>query len=135
MAGVPRYADGGDIGLPHSTYLDAARDQFDWDTQRVFASLEQHSANGWQARAQANHLSGDSFLKYAGAYDAARRDRRPSSSVTGAAYRFDNGQNSVDAYASGPFRLDGRQHELLMGAYAMGRFQVSDALTASSRPA
>ena len=36
MAGVPRYADGGDIGLPRSTYLDAAWDQFDWDTQRLF---------------------------------------------------------------------------------------------------
>jgi outer membrane receptor for ferric coprogen and ferric-rhodotorulic acid len=183
MAGVPRYADGGDIGLPRSTYLDAAWDQFDWDTQRLFASLEQHFANGWQAKVQANHLSGDSFLKYAGAYGAARRDRHPSSSVMGAAYRFENGQNSVDAYASGPFRLGGRQHELLLGAnvqhtsseqfsasflpppkgthdvfhwnpyalaepatsayasrgptkvsqwgaYAMGRFQVSDALTA-----
>ncbi len=108
MAGVPRYADGGDIGLPRSTYLDAAWDQFDWDTQRLFASLEQHFANGWQAKVQANHLSGDSFLKYAGAYGAARRDRHPSSSVMGAAYRFENGQNSVGAYASGPFRLGGR---------------------------
>lgn len=116
MAGVPRYADGGDIGLPRSTYLDAAWDQFDWDTERVFASLEQRFANGWQAKVQANHLSGDSFLKYAGAYGAARRDQRPSSSVMGAAYRFDNLQNSVDAYASGPFSLGGRQHELLLGA-------------------
>lgn len=116
MAGVPRHADGGDIGLPRSTYLDAAWDQFNWDTQRVFASLEQHFGNGWQAKVQANHLSGDSFLKYAGAYGAARRDQRPSSSVMGAAYRFDNGQNSVDAYASGPFSLAGRQHELLLGA-------------------
>lgn len=116
MAGVPRYADGGDIGLPRSTYLDAAWDQFNWDTQRVFASLEQHFAGGWQAKVQANHLSGDSYLKYAGAYGAVRRDQRPSSSVMGAAYRFDNRQNSLDAYASGPFSLGGRQHELLLGA-------------------
>ncbi|KAG0740512.1 hypothetical protein G6F24_016994 [Rhizopus arrhizus] len=37
MAGVPRYKDGGDIGLSRSTYLDAAWDRFNWDTTRVSA--------------------------------------------------------------------------------------------------
>ncbi len=116
MAGVPRYADGGDIGLPRSTYLDADWDRFDWNTQRVFASLDHHFGNGWQGKLQANHLSSDANLKYAGVYGAVRRDHVAASSLMGAAYRFDNGQDSIDAYASGPFTLFGRRHELLLGA-------------------
>lgn len=116
MAGVPFYSDGTDIGLPRSTYLDAAWDRFDWDTTRVFAGLEQHFANGWQAKITANHLSGDAHLTYAGANGAIDRATGLGARLTGAAYRFDNSQTSVDGYATGPIELFGRTHELLIGA-------------------
>ncbi|WP_414630499.1 TonB-dependent siderophore receptor, partial [Cronobacter sakazakii] len=50
MAGVPRYKDGGDIGLKRSTYLDAAWDRFNWNTTRVFADLEHRFGQGWSAK-------------------------------------------------------------------------------------
>ena len=54
MAGVPRYKDGGDIGLKRSTYLDASWDRFNWDTTRVFADLEHRFGGGWRAKVSAN---------------------------------------------------------------------------------
>lgn len=116
MSGVPFYADGRDIGLPRSTYLDTAWDRFDWDTTRVFAGLEHHWDNGWQAKISANHLTGDSDLKYAGANGAVNPLTGAGPKLTGAAYRFENSQDSIDAFASGPFALLGRTHQLLLGA-------------------
>ena len=72
MAGVPRYKDGGDIGLKRSIYLDASWDRFNWDTTRVFADLE-HRFGGGCAKVSANYLTGSSNLKYAGAYGGIDR--------------------------------------------------------------
>lgn len=116
MGGVPFYADGGDIGLPRSTYLDVDWDRFDWDTTRVFAGLEHRFGNGWRAKLLANQLSGDADLKYAAANGAVNRATGLGPRLTGAAYHSDNDQSSLDAFASGPFSLLGRQHELLFGA-------------------
>ena len=118
MAGVPRYKDGGDIGLKRSTYLDAAWDRFNWNTTRVFADLEHRFGQGWSAKLSANYLTADSNLKYAGAYGAIDRQTGLGSALMGGAYKFDNTQASVDAYVSGPVQLFGRRHELLLGGNA-----------------
>ncbi|MFM9894259.1 TonB-dependent siderophore receptor [Achromobacter xylosoxidans] len=118
MAGVPRYKDGGDIGLKRSTYLDAAWDRFNWNTTRVFADLEHRFGQGWSAKVSANYLTADSNLKYAGAYGAIDRQTGLGSALMGGAYKFDNTQASVDAYVSGPVQLFGRRHELLLGGNA-----------------
>lgn len=115
MAGVPRYKDGGDIGLRRSTYLDAAWDRFNWDTTRVFADLEHRFGDGWTAKVSANYLTADSNLKYAGAYGAIDRQTGMGSRLMGGAYKFDNTQASMDAYVSGPVQWFGRRHELLLG--------------------
>lgn len=115
MAGVPRYQDGGDIGLRRSTYLDAAWDRFNWDTTRVFADLEHRFGDGWTAKVSANYLTADSNLKYAGAYGGIDRQTGLGSRLMGGAYKFDNTQASMDAYVSGPVQLFGRRHELLLG--------------------
>lgn len=116
MAGVPFYKDGSDIGLPRSTYLDAAWDRFDWDYTRVFAGVEHRFANGWQAKLNFNHLKGDADMKYAGANGAIDPATATGAKLTGAAYEFENKQNSLDGYLTGPFSLLGRTHEATIGA-------------------
>ncbi|MNU98987.1 Fe(3+)-pyochelin receptor precursor [compost metagenome] len=133
MAGVPRYKDGGDIGLPRSTFLDVAWDRFNWDTTRVFADLEHRFGDGWAAKISANYLTADSNLKYAGAYGAIDRQTGLGSRLMGAAYKFDNTQTSVDAYVSGPVQWFGRRHELLLGGNAQRT--TSEQYTAMLTPA
>jgi len=118
MAGVPRYADGGDIGLRRSTYLDVDWDRFNWETTRLFADLEHRFGTGWSAKFSANYYTAHSDMKYAGAYGAIDRATGTGSRLMGAAYKFDNSQVNLDAYASGPFELLGRRHELMIGASA-----------------
>ncbi|AMD47538.1 amino acid ABC transporter substrate-binding protein [Bordetella holmesii F627] len=115
MAGVPRYSDGGDIGLSRSTFLDVDWDRFNWDTTRWFADVEHQFASGWRGKVSLNYLRSDSHLKYAGAYGAIDRKTGLGSRLMGGAYKFDNSQTSVDAYLSGPLTLFGREHEVVLG--------------------
>lgn len=115
MSGVPFYANGQPLGLPRSTFLDVAWDRFDWDNTRVFAGLDHLFEHGWMLKLNANHLSGDSRLKYAGANGAVDPVTLTGPKLTGAAYQFDSAQSSLDGYLSGPFALLGRQHELMLG--------------------
>lgn len=122
MAGIPFYSDGSDIGLPRHTYLDAAWDRFDWDTTRVFAGVEHQFDNDWRLQVNANHMKGDWALDYAGAMGAVDKETGKGMKLTGGAYEFENKQNSLDAYATGPFSLFGRQHELMLG----GQYQRTE---------
>ena len=115
MAGVPFYSNGQDIGLPRSTYLDVDWDRFDWDTTRAFGGIEHDFSNGWTAKLNMNYQTGDSRLKYAGAYGAVDPVTGSGPRLTGGAYKFENRQTSVDGYLNGPFSLLGRRHEATVG--------------------
>ncbi len=115
MAGVPFYADGSDIGLSRSTYLDVDWDRFDWDTTRVFGGIEHAFGNAWTAKLFVNYQNGDSKLKYAGANGAVDPATGTGPRLTGAAYKFENDQKSIDGYLNGPFQLLGRRHEATLG--------------------
>lgn len=121
MGGVPRYSDGGDIGLKRSTNLESAGSRSDWTTTRIFAELEHHFAQGWDAKLSANYLTANSYMKYLSVQAKGGIDRQSGlgAKLTGQGMKFDNGQTSVDAYLSGSLELFGRSHELLFGGNIM----------------
>ncbi|MFY3138492.1 TonB-dependent siderophore receptor [Achromobacter xylosoxidans] len=119
MGGLPRYTDGGDIGLKRSTNLESAGSRSNWTTMRVFADLDHRFANGWNAKVSVNHLNADSYIKYLTFKGAIDRQTGEGSKLTGGASKFDNIQTSIDGYATGPVELLGRRHELLFGVNAM----------------
>lgn len=116
MAGVPFYANGQDMYLPRSTYLDVAWDRFDWNNTRIFTGLDYQFDNGWFANVQYNHFQGKSYLDYAGATGKVDPITGKGLKLTGGSYQFDNKQDSIDAYAKGNIQLFNREHELLFGA-------------------
>lgn len=116
MAGVPFYANGQDMHLPRSTYLDTSWDRFDWNNTRVFTGLDYKFDNGWFANVQYNYFQGESYLDYAGASGKVDPITGKGLKLTGGSYQFDHRQDSVDAYAKGNIQLFNREHELLFGA-------------------
>lgn len=116
MAGVPFYSNGQDMHLPRSTYLDTAWDRFDWDNTRVFSGIDYKFDNGWLVNLQYNHYDGKSYLDYAGATGRVDPITGKGLKLTGGSYKFDNNQDSLDAYAKGNIQLFNREHELLFGA-------------------
>uniref|UniRef100_UPI0013D92DF3 TonB-dependent siderophore receptor n=1 Tax=Stenotrophomonas maltophilia TaxID=40324 RepID=UPI0013D92DF3 len=90
-------------------------DRFDWDTTRVFGGIEHAFGNAWTAKLSVNYQNGDSTLKYAGANGAVDPATGAGPRLTGAAYKFENDQKSIDGYLNGPFELLGRRHEATLG--------------------
>lgn len=94
-------------------------------TQTAFAELNHEFANGWSLRSSVSRreIDGDSNLLYLSGFP----DRETGEGLEAYAYRSDDHgrQNAIDVYASGPFKLFGRQHELVVGA--MGAWRHQDA--------
>lgn len=109
------YDDGGFIEWPRS--FSSAADWTFWNntTQTAFADLRHAFGNGWLLRAMASRreTDGDMALFYVFGFP----NRVTGETLDPFAFRGrDRGrQNMLDAYASGPFRAWGREHELVLG--------------------
>jgi outer membrane receptor for ferric coprogen and ferric-rhodotorulic acid len=95
-----------------------------WDqyTRTGFATLEHSFSNGWTAKLQLNHqINGyDANLGAAASGFPNPADGTGVSMWVGQ-YIGRTTSDAVDAYASGPFSLGGREHELVVGASASRR--------------
>lgn len=80
-------------------------------SRTVFATLEHNFDNGWVTKAQYNHqINGyDAPLGY------ISQDTATESSIWAQKYTGKTTADSLDVYASGPFELLGREHQLVVG--------------------
>ena len=83
-------------------------------TRTVFASLEHHLADGWVAKAQLDHKI-NGYDAPLGSIQGYYPRADGTASIYSAKYTGETVSNSVDLYASGPFQLLGREHELVVG--------------------
>ena len=112
FTGLPVARDGSDLGLPRSTSY--ANDWEHWNktTNSAFLGLDHRFDNGWRMHLSAYYAQADvdmlgHYINYnitTGKY-----------SQLGARNAHQEKQSSVDLYASGPFELLGRKHELVLG--------------------
>lgn len=116
MMGVPRYADGGDLKLPRSTFLSTPWTHWDFETTQVFADLTHRFDNDWQLKLAAVSDHETSDLKYAYVSGAVDRNTLTGPRILGGANAYDNKQLALDAMLSGGFNAWGRRHELVLGA-------------------
>jgi outer-membrane receptor for ferric coprogen and ferric-rhodotorulic acid len=109
------FSDGSATDYSRST--STSSDWAFWDVQenRTFAELAHNFANGWQAKAVLTHVEkkGDSSLFYV--YGTPDRDTGLGLFSYPSEYQEKNKQLIADLYASGPFALAGREHELVVG--------------------
>lgn len=116
MMGVPRYADGGDLKLPHSTFLSTPWTHWDFETTQVFADVTHRFNDDWQLKLAAVSDHETSDLKYAYVSGAVDRATLAGPRILGGANAYDNKQLALDAMLSGAFNAFGRRHELVLGA-------------------
>ncbi|MEQ9898281.1 ferric-rhodotorulic acid/ferric-coprogen receptor FhuE [Pectobacterium punjabense] len=103
----------------------------DKTSRKVFADLTQRFDNGWQLRMNGTHAETnfDSKLMYANGFPDKDTGILvdPFGANVGAYGGWNKGTrkvDSIDTYASGPFELLGRQHELVVGgSYSRQRNQ------------
>jgi outer membrane receptor for ferric coprogen and ferric-rhodotorulic acid len=114
--------DGSPMDFPRDTYLGSAQNHWDRQNRQVFASLEHDFGNGWSAKAsfdfiRMNRMNGENGY----VQTLISRNTKDPSKINYQISRcgekdYTAEQSSWDLYASGPFSLLGRQHELVVGA-------------------
>ena len=90
--------------------------QWDNTNDNLFVTLEQRLANDWSIKASASRTETDSPITLGSA--ASGNPNPVDGSGMGVwlgRYRYKTDQNAYDLYASGPFQMLGREHELVVG--------------------
>lgn len=117
--GLPTwYSNGSRIQYDRSANPSADWTHYNILSRKVFANLTTNFDNGWQVRVNGTHAESDfdSKLLYVTGYPDQTTGILDSSGYGYAGwYKGLRTQTAIDAYASGPFELLGRQHQLVAG--------------------
>ena len=116
--GIPIYNTAGNFDKMPASFNNGAR-WSNWEqyTRTIFSTLEHKFDNDWVAKLQLNHqINGyDAQLGAAAGGNPNPIDGSGVSMWAGN-YKGETKSNAADIYASGPFKLLGREHELVVGA-------------------
>jgi outer membrane receptor for ferric coprogen and ferric-rhodotorulic acid len=110
------YTDGTPTDYDRSTNTSPAWTYWSGDLGVSFAELQHQFGNGWQARAVATHKEVVSHGKLFYVYGTPDHATGEGLAVWPSLYDLSNRQDLLDVRVDGPFRLGGREHELLLGA-------------------
>lgn len=107
---------GNGFSMPRSFNPATKWSQWDNTADNLFVTLEQRLANDWSVKASVSRTETDSPITLGSA--ASGNPNPVDGSGMGVwlgRYRYKTDQNAYDLYASGPFQLMGREHELVAG--------------------
>ncbi|WP_147197042.1 ferric-rhodotorulic acid/ferric-coprogen receptor FhuE [Pantoea sp. CCBC3-3-1] len=114
--GLPTwYSDGTRTHFNRNTSVAADWTHYNLNSRKVFATLSHNFDNGWNFRLNGTHAEetfNDKLLYIEGFPDAETGE---GTTGFGSRDRGTRKLDSVDTYASGPFELFGRQHQLMAG--------------------
>lgn len=116
-------ATGKKLDLPRSFNNGPKWGSWEQYSRTAFASLERTFDNGWVTKGQYNHqINGyDAPLGY------ISQDSATASSIYARKYVGKTTSDSLDVYASGPFELFGREHELVIGqSLSISKWKAKD---------
>ncbi|OZI71338.1 TonB-dependent siderophore receptor [Bordetella genomosp. 12] len=111
-SGLPTRADGSFYPMTRKTSLVGSWNYLDKRNTNLFADIKHELDNGWKLTLAGNWLSAKS--DFLGNY--TQRTTGDLFTLNPRLFQYDDTQWGLDAYASGPFQLLGRQHELVIGA-------------------
>ncbi|WP_217618308.1 TonB-dependent siderophore receptor [Achromobacter sp. GbtcB20] len=111
-SGLPTRADGSFYPMSRKTALVGDWNYLNKRNTNLFADIKHEFGNGWKLTVAGNWLSAKS--DFLGNY--TQRTTGDTFTLNPRLFQYDDTQWGVDAYASGPFQLLGRQHELVVGA-------------------
>lgn len=109
------YSNG--VATDYSRSTSTSSDWSYWNNQeqRSFAELAQELGGGWQAKASLTHVQQKSDGNLFYMYGTPEQDTGLGLYSYPSLYHGKNTQNVADLYATGPFSLAGREHELVLG--------------------
>lgn len=137
------FRDGSRAKMSRSYSAAARWNEWNRESTNYFATLEQQLAAGWSGRIAYNHRATDTdslLLAGSNSYNATRGTGF-ADPITGLGLSVsdtysvsETREDAFDLYASGPFQLFGRQHELVLGVNHYDRDLDTIRAGISSRP-
>ncbi len=131
------FSDGTRAELPRSYSAGAKFNRWDRESTNAFAVIEQQLPGGWNGRLAFNHRETDTeSLLLAGSNSTLFADRETGLglNIVDTYSVSETRENAFDLYASGPFQLFGREHELVVGANRFDRDLDTIRASITSRP-
>lgn len=116
FAGLPRYADGGSLGLRRGTFLGADWNELNNRQTRVFADLTHRINDDWRLKVGAVYMDERNDSLYSYGQGAISRATGTGATRIGVATDFRGEHVGLDAALSGKFQAWGRRHEVIVGA-------------------
>lgn len=114
--GVPRFSDGGDIGLPRDTFFNAAWSRARFERTTVFGEISHRFNDDWRLRVGATRAQERSHDYSGSAFGTVNRATGLGATLSAFDQTGNSIQNSVDASLEGAFEALGQRHEILVGA-------------------
>lgn len=116
--GIPIYDTAGNFNkMPRGFNNGASWSNWEQYTRTIFSTLEHKFENDWVAKLQLNHqINGYDAQLAAAAGGNPNPVNGSGVSMWVGNYKGETKSNAADIYASGPFQLFGREHELVVGA-------------------
>ena len=119
LYGLPRQADGTDLGLPRDTCLCMPWGKADSEVKEGFASLTQKIGEDWKLKVSVTDKSTITSDQYGYFFPSATGitpGQKSSGFFSGQKFYYPFQQLTADATLSGKFSLLGREHTLVVGA-------------------
>jgi len=115
IRGLPRYADGSDLGLARNTYVGAWWNRAHIEQTTIFADLDHRFNQDWKLKVSALHLDEKNTSTHQRMHGLVAAD---GSGVTYANWvtDFDSEKFGADAYVNGKFSLLGLENDITLGA-------------------
>lgn len=119
--GLPRFADGGDLGLPRSTYMNAAWSDTNIKSTTAFVDLQHRFNDDWKLRVAFSRMREDNHDLSGSAFGAVDRTSNLGPTLSSFRAHLLGEQKAADATLEGSFNAFGRRHDVLLGANWMQR--------------
>ncbi|MEW7851231.1 TonB-dependent siderophore receptor [Massilia aurea] len=114
--GLPRLSTGADLGLPRSTYLNAAWSRVDVKSNTAFADLQHRFNDDWKLRLAVSRMRENNHDVSGAAFGVVNPVTNLGPSLSSFRANLVGEQTGADLTLEGGFNALGRRHEVLVGA-------------------
>lgn len=114
--GLPRFADGGDLGLARETYLNANWSRTKIDRNSLYGDITHRFNEDWNAKVAATYIREKNHDHSGSVFGTVNRATGRGPTLSAFDGRLTGEQVGVDATLNGKFQAFGLTHDVLIGA-------------------